>query len=91
MKIRIVSEKADIPTLNPSEKAVHIAFRPSNKDILQLVETCPKLEVVQLPHSYMQNVSKSVEIFLRMQRVKLVEGDLWGARTDRDCYREIAS
>lgn len=91
MKIRIVSEKAVILTLNPAEKAVHMAFRPSNKDIFQLVETCPKLEIVQLPHSYMKNVSKSVEMFLRLQRIKLVEGDLWGARTDRDCYREIAS
>ena len=53
MKIRVVSSREEIFTLNPNERVVHLAFRPSNKDIFALVETCPKIEVIQLPKSYM--------------------------------------
>jgi hypothetical protein len=91
MKIRVISSREEIFTLNPNEKAVHIAFRPSNEDIFGLVETCPKIEVIQLPQSYMRTVSKSVQIFLEMQRMKLLEGDVWGHRKDLNEYYSIPS
>ncbi|MDO5841600.1 MAG: DUF1699 family protein, partial [Methanosarcina mazei] len=78
-------------TLNPNERIVHLAFRPSNKDIFGLVETCPKIEVIQLPKSYMRTVSRSIEMFLQMQRVQLLEGDVWGHRKDINEYYEIPS
>src|SRR5450759_406752 len=82
MKIRVVSSREEIFTLNPNEKIVHLAFRPSNKDVFGLVETCPKIEVIQLPQSYKRTVSKSIEMFLEMQRIQLIEGDVWGHRKD---------
>ncbi len=91
MKIRVVSSREEIFTLNPNEKIVHLAFRPSNKDIFGLVETCPKVEAVQLPKSYMRTVSKSIEMFLEMQRIKLLEGDVWGHRKDINEYYAIPS
>ncbi|WP_155400933.1 DUF1699 family protein, partial [Methanosarcina mazei] len=78
-------------TLNPNERIVHLAFRPSNKDIFGLVETCPKIEVIQLPKSYMRTVSKSIEMFLQMQRIQLLEGDVWGHRKDINEYYAIPS
>ena len=89
MKIRVVSSREEIFTLNPNERIVHLAFRPSNKDIFGLVETCPKIEVIQLPKSYMATVSKSIEMFLGMQRVQLLEGDVWGHRKDLNEYYDI--
>ena len=89
MQIRVVSSREEIFTLNPNERIVHLAFRPSNKDIFGLVETCPKLEVLQLPKSYMATVSKSIEMFLEMQRIQLVEGDVWGHRKDINEYFTI--
>jgi len=91
MKIRVVSSREEIFTLNPNERIVHLAFRPSNKDIFGLVETCPKIEVIQLPKSYMRTVSKSIEMFLKMQRVQLLEGDVWGHRKDINEYYTIPS
>jgi hypothetical protein len=91
MKIRVVSSREEIFTLNPNERIVHLAFRPSNKDIFGLVETCPKIEVIQLPKSYMRTVSKSIEMFLQMQRVQLLEGDVWGHRKDINEYYSIPS
>ena len=91
MKIRVVSSREEIFTLNPNERVVHLAFRPSNKDIFALVETCPKIEVIQLPKSYMNTVSKSIEMFLQMQRIQLIEGDVWGHRKDICEYYSIPS
>ena len=91
MKIRVVSSREEIFTLNPNERVVHLAFRPSNKDVFSLVETCPKIDVIQLPKSYMSTVSKSIEIFLEMQKIQLIEGDVWGHRKDINEYYNIPS
>ena len=86
MRIRIVSSRDEISTLNPDERVIHMAFRPSNKDIFVLVETCSKIEVIQLPQSYKRKISRSVEMFLEMQRIQLIEG---GNRKDMDEYYSI--
>ena len=91
MKIRVVSSREEIFTLNSNERLVHLAFRPSNKDVFGLLETCPKIEVIQLPKSYMATVSKSIEMFLEMQRVQLLEGDVWGHRKDINEYYIVSS
>ena len=91
MKIRVVSSREEIFTLNPNERIVHLAFRPSNKDIFSLVENCPKIEVIQLPKSYRRTVSKSIEMFLEMQRIQLIEGDVWGHRKDIYEYYTVPS
>jgi hypothetical protein len=91
MKIRVISSREEIFTLNPNERIVHLAFRPSNKDIFGLVETCPKIEVIQLPKSYMATVSKSIEMFLEMQKIQLLEGDVWGHRKDLNEYYTVPS
>ena len=91
MKIRVVSSREEIFTLNPNDRVVHLAFRPSNKDIFGLTETCPKIEVIQLPKSYMATVSKSIEMFLEMQRIQLIEGDVWGHRKDISEYYTVPS
>ena len=91
MKIRVVSSREEIFTLNPNERIVHLAFRPSNKDVFALVETCPKLEVIQLPKSYMVTVSNSIQMFLQMQRIQLIEGDVWGHRKDINEYYTVPS
>ena len=91
MRIRVVSSREEIFTLNPNERIVHLTFRPSNKDVFGLVEACPKIEVIQLPKSYMTTISKSIEIFLKMQRIQLLEGDVWGHRKDIYEYFTIPS
>ena len=86
MKIRVVSSRDEIMSLNPNERVVHLAFRPTNKDIFLLVETCPKLEVLQLPRSYKRTVSRAIEMFLEMKKIQLLEGDVWGHRKDINEY-----
>ena len=89
MKLRVVSEKTEIPNLNPNEKMVHMAFRASNVDFLNLMQRCPRLRTVQVPHSYQKTMSNAIRVFLEMQGVELLEWDVWGHRKDLDEYYTV--
>ncbi|VVB72040.1 Uncharacterised protein [uncultured archaeon] len=89
MKIRIISSREEINSLRPNERAVHVAFRASNVDYLNLLQKVPRLQMIQVPPSYMKTMSKAVEVFLDMQGIKLLQGDVWGHRKDLDEYFTI--
>lgn len=89
MKIRIVSSKNEIDSLIKSEKIIHLAFRPSNKDIFALVQKCPDVKAIHIPSSYIRTISDSTKMFLEMQGITLLEGDVWGHRKDINEYYEI--
>ena len=88
MKIRVVSSKEEIPTIE-NEEIVHMTFRPSNKDIFTLAKTCPGLKGIHIPGSYTKTISNSTLMFLEMQNITLMEGDVWGHRKDINDYYEI--
>jgi hypothetical protein len=89
MRIRVVSSKNEINSLGPSEKIIHLAFRPSNKDIFSLVQSCPNVKAIHIPSSYIKTISQSTKMFLNMEGVTLLEGDVWGHRKDINEYSEI--
>ena len=86
MKIRIISSREEINSVRPNERAVHLAFRASNVDFLNLLQKAPRLQMVQTPPSYMRTMSRAMGVFLDMQGVKMLEGDVWGHRKDIDEY-----
>ncbi len=89
MRIRVVSSKEEINSLGTGEKIIHIAFRPSNKDIFALVQVCPNVKAIHVPSSYIKTISNSTRMFLDMQGIALLEGDVWGHRKDINEYSEI--
>ena len=86
MRVRVVSSKNEIPNLNPNERIVHLAFRASNVDFLNLMKICPRLRAIQVPPSYHKTMSRAIQLFLEMQGIDLLEGDVWGHRKDIDEY-----
>jgi hypothetical protein len=86
MRLRVVSSKNEIANLNPNEKMVHLAFRASNVDFLSLMQKCPRLRMIQVPPSYRKTMSNAIQVFLDMQGIELLEGDVWGHRKDLDEY-----
>ncbi len=89
MRIRVVSSKEEINSLGSGEKIIHLAFRPSNKDIFSLVQACPNVKAIHIPSSYIKTISHSTRMFLEMQDISLLEGDVWGHRKDINEYSEI--
>ncbi len=89
MRIRVVSSKEEINSLGTGEKIIHLAFRPSNKDIFALVQACPNVKAIHIPGSYIKTISNSTRMFLDMQGIALLEGDVWGHRKDINEYSEV--
>lgn len=89
MRIRIVSSREEIESLGKGEKIIHLTFRPSNKDIFDLVKSCPEVKAIHIPGSYLKTLSDSTKMLLEMQGIALLEGDVWGHRTDVSEYSEI--
>lgn len=90
MKIRVVSSKEEIDTLKNDEEIIHLAFRPSNKDIFKLILKCPEVKAIHIPSSYKKTISSSAQMYLSMQNISLLEGDVWGHRKDINEYSEIS-
>ncbi len=86
MRIRVISARSEIANLNPNEKTVHLAFRASNVDYLNLMQKCPRLRMIQVPPSYRKTMSNAIQVFLDMQGIEMLEGDVWGHRKDLDEY-----
>ena len=86
MRLRVVSSKNEIQNLNPNEKMIHLAFRASNVDYLNLMQRCPRLRMIQVPPSYRKTMSNAIEVFMDMQGIEMLEGDVWGHRKDLDEY-----
>jgi hypothetical protein len=89
MRLRVVSSKNEIASLSQNEKMVHLAFRASNVDFLNLMQKCPRLRVIQVPPSYKKTMSHAIQVFLEMQGIDVLEGDVWGHRKDLDEYFTI--
>ena len=90
MRLRIVSSKEEISKLDSAEELVHLTFRPSNTDVVALINTCPNLLVVHIPNSYKRTMSKSATMFLSANNIKLLAGDLRGHRKDIDQYHTVS-
>ena len=90
MRIRVVSSKKEIQDLNQDEEIVHLAFRPSNTDILAIVMKCPQVKALHIPNSYIRSISDSSRMYLKMRDLELLEGDVWGHRKDINEYSEIS-
>jgi len=89
MKLRVVSSKKEIDDLNRNEQLIHLAFRASNTDLFRLLQACPRLRAIQVPSSYYKTMSRAGQMFLEMQGVDIIEGDVWGHRKDIDEYYTV--
>ena len=45
--------------------------------------------MIQVPPSYRKTMSNAIQVFMDMQGVDLIEGDVWGHRKDLDEYFTI--
>ncbi len=89
VRLRVVSSKSEIDDLSKSEQMVHLAFRASNTDIFKLLQNCPRIRAIQVPASYRKTLSRASDMFLVMQGIELIEGDVWGHRKDINEYYTI--
>lgn len=86
---KIIGSEEDLNEIDGKEENVHFCFRPSEKNVFELVKKTPKLKRIQLPSSYQKTISNTTKTLLKMRNIKLMVGDIWGHRTDIDRFAEI--
>lgn len=89
MQIKVVPHREDIAVLEANERIVHLAFRPDIKDILNILDACPKIQAIEVPKSYYNTLCKAVPILLQMRKVDLIAGEVQGHRRDLNAYYTI--
>ena len=89
MRLRVISYKDEIVNLNSNEKMIHLAFRASNVDFLNLLQKCPMLRIIQIPPSYWKTMSNAIQAFTALQGIELIEDDVWGHKKNVDEYFTI--
>lgn len=86
IRIRVVTSRDEILGLETEEKAVHLAFRPSDRDLFNLVKTCPGIKLLQLPASSYDALSKFIKMYIASSGIQLVKGDVSGHWHDLNNY-----
>lgn len=86
IRIRVVTGRDEILNLKPEEKAIHLAFRPADRDFFNLLKACPKIELLQLPASAYDALSKFMKMYLKSAGTQLVKGDVSGHWHDLENY-----
>ncbi|MGP8320359.1 MAG: DUF1699 family protein [Methanosarcinaceae archaeon] len=89
MKIKVVGSREEISNLSEEDIAIHLAFRPSNKDVFNLVQKCPNIKSIEIPASYHKTMSKSIQMYFDMAGIQLLKGDVWGHRGNMNKYYEV--
>jgi phosphopentomutase len=51
---------------------------------------CPNVKALHIPSSYKRTISNSAKMYLEMQGIELLEGDVWGHRKDINEYSEVS-
>jgi phosphopentomutase len=51
---------------------------------------CPNVKALHIPSSYKRTISNSAKMYLKMQGIELLEGDVWGHRKDINEYSEVS-
>lgn len=89
MRIKVVSSRKEINKIPVDEKIVHLSFRPSMEDLINVVHRCPKIEAIQLPKSYYCSVARAIRLYIQEKNIELIEGDVWGHRGDLYAYYTV--
>lgn len=89
LRLRVVSSKNDIDALDRNDQIILLSFKASNSDIFRLLRKCPKINAIHFPTFYRKGLSKSGEMFLAMQGIELIEGDVFDSRKSVKDYCNI--
>jgi len=86
---RIIGSEEDIASLEPNEEYIHFCFRPSEKEIFNVVRICPEIKIIQLPISYFRTLSNTTKTLMSMNNIEIRVGNVWGHRTDIDTHKTL--
>lgn len=83
----VLKNRGLIEKIPPETENIHVAFRPSDKDVFMIHLQCPDLKCFHIAPSYAESLSNTSRMFLDMRNVNLiVSNEFWGHRSDKNQY-----
>ena len=86
VKMRPIRSKDDIEKVNDTDVCLYIGFRPSSKDLIQIINSAPALKIIYIPESYTKTLSKSMSMLLEMKNIQLMVGGVQNNDNIASCY-----
>ena len=80
-KMRILNKKSDIEKCE-NETSIHLTFRPSQKDIYNILLLNPNLKTIEIRKIFEKTLPDSLKLHLRKRKISLTTGSIQGCRTD---------
>ena len=81
-----IRSKDDIGKVNDTDVCLYIGFRPSSKDLIQIIKNAPALKILYIPESYTKTLSKSMAMLLEMKNIELHVGGVQNNENIESCY-----
>lgn len=72
--LTVLSYPEEIPKLDANTETIHVSFRPTIKDVCQLLDACPRLRTIQAPQHVIYMLSDTATRAIKFKNIKLVEG-----------------
>ncbi|MCK4938079.1 MAG: DUF1699 family protein [Methanosarcinales archaeon] len=86
---RVVASEIDVEEITSKDDNIHFCFRPSEKDVFNVIRKNPKIKMIQLPVSYFNTLSNTTKKILSINNIEVNVGNVWGHRTDIDKYKIV--
>ena len=73
MKAILVGTNKCLDSIRQGTKAVALAFRPSGKDIMEIIQKGKNIKTIFIEHSQMKTMGKTAIKFAEMQGISIIE------------------
>lgn len=85
-RMKALRNRGDIESVTENDEYLYMGFRPSSKDLLNIVKTAPNLKVIYVPKSYFKTLSKSMVMMLDMKEIQVKAEGVQNNEKIRSCY-----
>ena len=86
VRMKPIRSKDDIGKVDDTDVCLYIGFRPSSKDLIQIIKNAPELKILYIPESYTKTLSKSMAMLLEMKNIQLNVGGIQNNENIESCY-----
>ena len=86
IRMKPIRRREDFENIKETDECFYIGFRPSSKDLIQLIKSAPALRIIYIPESYTKTLSQSMIMLLEMKNIQLMIGGIQSSSNVESCF-----
>ena len=86
IRMKPIRSRENIENVVEGDECIYIGFRPSSKDLIQIIKSAPSLRIVYIPKSYTKTLSQSMIMLLEMKNIHLMVGGIQSSSNVESCF-----